>query len=57
MARVTDIRERYAAACGQPGPEPTLWMAIGPLIRENTPAETSATPGELAIECHLDRRD
>jgi hypothetical protein len=56
MTRSTDIRDRHVAGCGQPDPEPTLWMTNGPLIRENKHAETSRTSVESACGCQLGRR-
>lgn len=56
MTRSTDIRDRHLAGCGQPDPEPTLWMTNGPLIRENKHAETSRTSVESAFGCQLGRR-
>ena len=41
MTCSTDLRDRHVAGCGQPDPEPTLWMTTGPLIRENNTAETT----------------
>lgn len=52
----TDIRDRHIAGCGQPDPEPALWMTNGPLTRENQTAETSRTSVESAFGCQLDRR-
>jgi len=55
MTRSSDLRDRPLADCGQLDPEPVLWMANGPSIRANSPAETSRTSAELAIECQLGR--
>lgn len=57
MTRSTDIRDRHVASCGQPDPEPDLWMTNGPLIRGNNTAETSRTSVEWAVDCQLGRRE